>query len=533
MVDKDDKLKITAIAKSELWVQHNMNKIENSPDLAAQWLTRIEAMHPSEIDLGLDRMAIVAERLGLQPDPLAHASAMEASTAEKSLLSHKKNRESEQAVLHRHIITVAGTNGKGSTVRAVEALCLRAGITCAAYTSPHLADFGERLRFNGVSTKGTDWVPFFEKVEAARMGQGLLQGAEREGLEGEKSHSEIALTFFEFTTLAAFLMLTESTAQVWIMEIGLGGRLDAVNWLNPTVAVVTRIAQDHEQWLGVALPDIAREKCGIFRENRPALWADADADEAVVASVKAMAQTRSVSQLYDAAHFGYRSEAGALQFYGRDVNGQAWCWSTDIEVGEFVATGLETLGRLHPAAWAAALQAFALIAADWADMYTRVWPQCWQQARLPGRFEVKAGEGHGPQSWIYDVAHNMDALLLLTDKLKAAQAQAGFDRVVCVFGVMADKPWQEMMRHLLPFVSRWILVAPETPRSVATEDLFSEIKKQLSDAQKAEAEVIILRGPQTTWKRQVSATAKSGEVVLVCGSFFTVGPFYVTGHLSE
>lgn len=507
-----------------------MNNFENQKAemsrlrVAQDWLARIESMHPSEIDLGLDRMAIVAQRLGLEPDPPALISHSDAA----SLLTPNQKGDNDSASARRHVITVAGTNGKGSTVRALEALCLSAGVSCAAYTSPHLADFGERLRLNGVSTKCTDWVPYFERVEAARVGQPMGSSAEHD--------AEIALTFFEFTSLAAFLMLTDSAAQVWIMEIGLGGRLDAVNWLNPTVAIVTRIAQDHAQWLGASLPDIAREKCGIFREGRPALWADAAADVAVRQTVVSVAKARAVAQLYDAQQFGYRQQGDVLTFYGSDLTGHPWSWSTEgglaqalgaqlanSAIDDAVAGGLASLGRLHPAAWAAALQAFALIAPDWADIYKRVWPQCWQQTRLPGRFDVQPGGASGPKAWIYDVAHNADALLLLTQKLQQAKNSGGIDQLVCVFGVMSDKPWQEMIEQLLPFVSRWILVQPETPRSVPAEKLLAEVVKHGAKAE-------VLRSRPSAWCEEVGEAAESAEVVLVCGSFFTVGSFYTSSH---
>lgn len=498
---------------------------------AQTWLTRIEALHPAEIELGLDRFSIVAQRLGLTPDPpdvnlhtLSGEAAISASVRGKSsTLAHSDDQEKEQGKIKpvhnsegaRKIITVAGTNGKGSTVRALEALCLASGVTCAAYTSPHLVEFGERLRFEGQSTRADDWVPYFERVELARLGG--------EGVP------EIPLTFFEFTTLAAFLMLFESTAQVWILEIGLGGRLDAVNWLNPTVAVVTRIALDHAQWLGSELTDIAREKCGIFRAHRPALWCDAAAEPAVAQAVYDAGASCHVSRLYDERCFGFREQDGALVFYGLDASGQAWTWAVPTEdrtCASDAAHVLSALGRMHPAAWAAALQAYALIVERaWSVVKAQVWPTCWLETRLPGRFEVVVGREGGPGLWIFDVAHNMDALLLLVDKLKSASERESLPELTCVFGVMSDKPWMQMMQHLAPWVARWLLVCPETPRSVPAKQLYAAVREMGASGE-------VIEAPQAQWHAKVREHVGPEDAVLVCGSFFTVGPFYANNVIT-
>jgi dihydrofolate synthase/folylpolyglutamate synthase len=486
----------------------------NLPVNIQQWLTRIEALHVAEIALGLSRLSEVAERLGLDPNPPG-----------------------------RQIIMVAGTNGKGSTVRAIEAVCVAQDIPCAAYTSPHLVDFGERLRFQGISSEGQQWVPFFERVERARLGVG--------------DQLEVPLTFFEFTTLAAFLMLMQSEARVWILEIGLGGRLDAVNWLNASVAIVTRIARDHEAWLGDNLADIASEKCGIFRQGCLALWADAAAPAEVDLAVRQAAQSCGVGRFLTADEFGFgtlvdegerdlysdevrasdsrgiSAAEHALVFYGVDAGGQRW----RLETGDTIngtpidqsgsVIGLSAFGRLHPAAWAAALQTLALIVPDWGQLRDSVWPHCWADTRLPGRFDVLPGGQQGPACWIVDVAHNEDAMTVLIEKLKAARANHHLTRVVCVFGVLSDKPWGRMLTALQPWVSRWLLVTPETPRSVDAASLAEALGRIRPGCVETDQQTeIILPGPAALWREQVLRHVSKADVVLVCGSFFTVGPFY-------
>ena len=189
-----------------------------------EWLEKIEAFHPDEIELGLERVSRLAIELNL-------------------LDSSAK------------IITVGGTNGKGSTVATLESLALQSGLTVGCYTSPHLLRFNERIRINGTDIDDETVVESFEIIEASRQ------------LFSEKFGKPLAITFFEFTTLAALIIFKRTELDLVVLEVGLGGRLDAVNILNPEVAIVTTIAKDHQSWLGNDLKTIAFEKSGIFRQG--------------------------------------------------------------------------------------------------------------------------------------------------------------------------------------------------------------------------------------------------------------------------
>jgi dihydrofolate synthase/folylpolyglutamate synthase len=195
------------------------------------WLAHCEQLHPRAIELGLERSRAVAGRMGLRFDC--------------------------------PVITVAGTNGKGSTCAMLEAIALQAGWRTGVYTSPHLVDFEERCRIHGEIVSASDLVPHFERVEAARR--------------------EISLTYFEFTTLAIMSLMAASRLEVAILEVGLGGRLDTVNIIDPDCAVITSIDLDHMELLGPDRESIGREKAGILRDGRPAVVSDPVPPHSVVA----------------------------------------------------------------------------------------------------------------------------------------------------------------------------------------------------------------------------------------------------------
>src|SRR5665647_405296 len=190
------------------------------------WLAHCERLHPKSIDMGLERVRAVAQRMGLKFDC--------------------------------PIITVAGTNGKGSTCAMLEAILLQAGYRTGVYTSPHLVDFEERCRVRGDIVNATDLVASFARVEAART----------------QTDPEISLSYFEFTTLAILQLLADSHLDVVILEVGLGGRLDAVNILDADCAVITSIDLDHMELLGADRESIGREKAGIMRAGKPVVVSD-------------------------------------------------------------------------------------------------------------------------------------------------------------------------------------------------------------------------------------------------------------------
>src|SRR5690554_825961 len=302
------------------------------------WQARIERLHPEEIELGLGRIRTVAGRLEVLHFPCP-------------------------------IVTVAGTNGKGSTVTLMERLARAAGRRTALYTSPHIQRFNERVRLDGEPVSDALLYQAFERVEAAR--------------------GEVALTYFEFTTLAALCVFQQTPIEVLILEVGLGGRLDAVNVIDADVAVITSIGLDHQDWLGPDREQIGREKAGILRPGRPLLFAATDMPASIAV----------------AAEQGGARLLRAGEAFGEDRDGIYW-----VRAGQRHACALAQvpLGRDN---LAAAVQALALVSrlpADFAGLAAGL--------QLPGRCQHMLLQG---VDWYLDVGHNREALARFLARLPA------------------------------------------------------------------------------------------------------------------
>ncbi|MEE4249521.1 MAG: folylpolyglutamate synthase/dihydrofolate synthase family protein, partial [Alcanivoracaceae bacterium] len=335
------------------------------------WQARIERLHPQEIELGLGRIRTVAERLKVTG-------------------------------LSCPVITVAGTNGKGSTVTLIERLARASGRHTALYTSPHLHRFNERVRINGEPVSDEILCQAFELVESAR--------------------GDIALTYFEFTTLAALSVFQRASVDLAVLEVGLGGRLDAVNLIDADVSVITSIGLDHQDWLGEDREQIGREKAGILRAGRPLLFAAADMPNSI-----AEAAEQGGARLIRAG-------------YSFGVDGSAIYWQQDgrraVEIGDPLPLGRDNL--------AAAVQALALL-----DMLPANISEVAGSATMPGRCQHKRINGC---DWYFDVGHNREALQRFLGLLPAP---AGRRRAVCA--MLADKPADQVLADFLPHVDDWYL----------------------------------------------------------------------------
>jgi dihydrofolate synthase/folylpolyglutamate synthase len=337
------------------------------------WLSELEQLHPSAIDLGLARCGEVAERL--------------------DLLSPSATT-----------ITVAGTNGKGSTVAVMEALLCEQGVSCGAFTSPHLIDYNERIRVNGVEVSDDMIVRAFEEIDSAR--------------------GDISLTYFEFGALAALWVFRELGVAYQLLEVGLGGRLDAVNIVDADVAVVTAIGLDHQEWLGSDVDTIAVEKCGIARLGRPCIVADGAAPDTVMQTLNDIG-----AQPIKAGTDYQFSEA----FFS---------WQGASPIALCVPDGVIPLNAA--AAVAALLSAGLPI--DEHSMSSAT-----ANVRLRGRREHMAC---GDVSVVMDVAHNPDAALQLHEFL---QTLPQVDQTIAVFAVMSDKDCRDMISALESDVDFWCL----------------------------------------------------------------------------
>jgi dihydrofolate synthase / folylpolyglutamate synthase len=387
-------------------------------DLAA-WLSRIEQLHPQEIDLGLTRVAKVWQRLAVS--------------------------------LNAYVITVAGTNGKGSTVAALQSAAMASGISVCAFTSPHILRYNERICLNGRMASDEMICRAFEKIEAAR--------------------GDISLSYFEFNTLAALLVAVEANVELLLLEVGLGGRLDAVNIIDADMAVVTSIALDHEEWLGSDLEVIAAEKAGVSRPGRPVVVGD-------------------VPALKFWTRFAQRE--GDTYFYGQHfgVEGDEW-------YGRGLHLKLPALS-IPQNSVAIALQVVAIC-----PLFNN------QPPVIEAIFATKAFGRMQRESWhgrevVFDVAHNPASVALLVSRLGVPSRQ--FD---ILFGCMADKAIQDMLPPLKPFAAQWWLPQLQIPRAIRVAALAEYLAGENIACFETTASAL-------------EALTSSQRPLLVVGSFFTV-----------
>ena len=414
------------------------------------WLAYCERLHPQNIALGLDRVREVAQRMGLQFDC--------------------------------PVITVAGTNGKGSTCAMLEAVALQSGYRPGVYTSPHLVHFEERCRVGGEIVKAEELIPHFEAVEQARV----------------KDGQEVALTYFEFTTLAILRLMSLSRLDVAILEVGLGGRLDATNIIDADCAIITSIDLDHMELLGPDRESIGREKAGIMRAGRPVIVSDPVPPQSVI---------------------DHAAEIGAdLWRFGNDFNydgdKQQWGWA---------GRGRRYAGLAYPALRGAnqLMNASGVLAAY--EAIRGKLPVTAQAVRtglsmveLPGRFQIVPGQ----PTLVLDVAHNPLSVAALTANL---DAMGYFPTTHAVFGAMADKDWEPMLTKVGPLVDRWYFTDLPTPRADSAENLKAKLQQlQAQGVIRKDVSMQTFANPQQALDAAVAATEAADRIV-VFGSFFTVG----------
>ncbi len=419
--------------------------MNTEPQTLNDWLAHCERLHPKSIDMGLERVRVVAQRLGLRFDC--------------------------------PVITVAGTNGKGSTCAMLEAILLQAGYRTGVYTSPHLVHFEERLRLSGDIVDTAELVAAFARVEAARS------------LE-----EEVSLTYFEFSTLAMMDVMQRAALDVVILEVGLGGRLDAVNIVDADCAIITSIDLDHMEFLGPDRESIGREKAGIMRTGRPVVVSDPLPPQSVL---------------------DHALEVGAeLWRFGTDFN-----FSGDKQQWGWAGRGRRYAGLAYPALRGAnqLLNASGVLAALTA-LRERL-PVTAQAVRnglamvqLPGRFQVIAGQ----PSLVLDVAHNPHAVAALAANL---DAMGYFPTTHAVFGAMADKDLGPMLARMGPLVDRWYFTDLPTARAASGQELQARWQ---AFKPRAGVQVSTHGDPQQALDAALSQ-ADPTDRIIVFGSFFTVG----------
>jgi dihydrofolate synthase/folylpolyglutamate synthase len=406
------------------------------------WLAHCEQLHPKTIDMGLDRVRAVADRLDIR--------------------------------FGGPVITVAGTNGKGSTCAMLEAVLLQAGYRTGVYTSPHLVHFEERCRIHGEAIAAADLVAHFERVEQAR--------------------GEVSLTYFEFSTLAILSLMAGAGLDVAILEVGLGGRLDAVNVIDTDCAVITSIDLDHMELLGPDRESIGREKAGIMRTGRPVIVSD----------------PMPPQSLLDRA----RGIDADLWRFGHDFN-----FSGDKQQWSWAGRGRRYSGMAYPALRGAnqLVNASGVLAALEA-LRQRV-PVTAQAVRnglamveLPGRFQIIPGQ----PVLVLDVAHNPHAVAALAENL---DAMGFYPTTHAVFGAMADKDVAPMLDRLGPLVDRWYFTDLPTPRAAQGAALMAHWQARRS---RSDVTASAHADPLQALQAAIDA-ADPADRIVVFGSFYTVG----------
>lgn len=413
----------------------------------SDWLSYLEQLHPSVIDLGLHRVGVVADRLALR---------------------HLPSR----------VVTVGGTNGKGTTCALLEAIYRAAGYRVGVYSSPHLLRYNERVRLDGQDVSDGDLCRAFAAIEAVRQ--------------------DISLTFFEYGTLAALWLFREAAPDLVLLEVGLGGRLDATNLVESDLAVVTSIALDHCDWLGDTREAIATEKAGIFRAQKPAICGEPQPPATLAVAADAMG-----ANLLQVGQDFHRTESDESWTY----HGRREQW-----------TGLPYPRiPLDNAVTALAVVEQLMLTVDQQAIHTGL-----SQARLAGRMQRLR---QFPLV-IADVAHNPHSAHYLAQQLRQ-QPQTG--RRLAVAGMLKDKDIQHTLSELEPWVDEWFLADLQGPRAATAGELAAVLR------------------PDAIWhcydavrKAYQAALAAAGaqDEVIVLGSFYTVADvmaeeLYMTGTLGS
>ena len=419
------------------------------------WLARLEAMHPKAIDMGLERVSAVAHRLGLKFDC--------------------------------PVITVGGTNGKGSTCAMLEAMLMQGGFHVGLYTSPHILQFNERARIDGQSASDDALCAAFEQIEAVR--------------------GDMSLTYFEFTTLAIMKLFMDARLDAVILEVGLGGRLDAVNIIDADVAIVTSVDLDHMDYLGDTREKIGFEKAGIFREGRVAICSDPSPPPSLIDHATAI--------------------GAELWLFGRDFN-----YAGDRQQWNYGGRTMRRNSLAYPSLRGAnqLLNASAALAA--LEALRERLPLGAQEVRtglvlvdLPARFQVLPGR----PAVILDVAHNPHAAATLAQNLD----NMGFHPYTyAVFGAMADKDVAGILSHLKDKIDHWFLCDLPLPRAASAQSLADALRVAgIADSgeQGAERSVRCFATPAEAYA-EARRHATENDRIAVFGSFLTVAGVMAAGQ---
>ncbi|MGP9557052.1 bifunctional tetrahydrofolate synthase/dihydrofolate synthase [Psychrobacter sp. AOP7-A1-24] len=448
---------------SDLLASDHKSPNAHSPNESAsltEWLDYMQQIHVSAIDMGLSRVLPVAEALGVV----------------------------QSAKDDAYVFTVAGTNGKGSTTAVIAKMCKAAGYKTALYQSPHLSAFNERVRINGEMVSDETLVEAFSKVEAARL------------------QCDLTLSFFEMTTLAALLIFTEADCDVWVLEVGLGGRLDVVNIIDPDMAVITNIGIDHVDWLGDNVEDIGREKAGILRKGIPLIYGAKE----MPASVQQAIDTQQATCYQIGQDFSYR-----------DIDTTTWQYSNAAVTLQLPRPALSLTNTAN---------ALSAVLASPLDVDITAIKQALQTVKLAGRFDYR--ESHS-RHWLFDVAHNEQGVEFLLAQLlpfwqqhlakysnQNSSANVPTPKIKMLFSMLGDKDIDKVVQRLtqagLP-INDWFIAEIDYPRAATTEQLQDILVEYIDNTNIYEFDSL-----HTATHAMIKASQPQ-DLIVVCGSFHTIG----------
>ena len=401
-----------------------------------EWLALLESYSPQEINLGLERVELLLQRMNLSlPDRVLH---------------------------------VAGTNGKGSSAAMLEALLMQSGKKTGCFTSPHILHYNERIRIDGVPASDAQIIAAFESIDTLR--------------------GDVPLTYFEFGTLAALAVFAEDGVEVAVLEVGLGGRLDAVNAIEPTASLITNVSLDHCAWLGDTVNAIAGEKAGVMRTGKPAVFAAPEMPAAIVDHAAAIG-----ANLY-----------AAKRDYQWSGSGDTWSWvGVRHSLDNLQRPSLKGEFQIQNAAGVLTLLEVAgfdeLLTAETVDAAL-------SQVELAGRLQTVGDQ------WLLDVAHNPAAAEALASVLAERNVSG---RTIAILGMLDDKDVAGVVRPLLPYVDGWIAVTADHARALPAAELARQVANSTDKP-------CLISESITAAIQRAEAIIGRDDVILVTGSFYVV-----------
>jgi dihydrofolate synthase / folylpolyglutamate synthase len=405
-----------------------------------EWLVRLESLSPREIELGLERVELLLSRLAIDPP--------------------------------RRVFHVGGTNGKGSCVAMLEALLRQAGARVGCYTSPHIHRYNERIRIDGVDASDESIIAAFAQIEAVRDG--------------------VPLTYFEYGTLAALVVVAAAGVDCAVLEVGMGGRLDAVNAIEPDAVLISNVTLDHCDYLGHDVETIAFEKAGIMRAGKPAVFGCREVPAAIFEQAERIGASLIV----------------AGRDYDWSPRGSHWDWrGARTHLTGLARPSLEGEHQLENAAAVLAL----LEAADYgALLEVSCIDAAFSRLQVPGRMQRIGGQPR----WVFDVAHNPAAAIVLARTLRA---ELGPGRTIAVLGMLDDKDVAGVVTALRNRVDTWIAVTAHSARAIQAGELARQVANLTNSA-------CLVAESMPDAIGQARHLAGPDDRILVTGSFYVVGP---------